>query len=239
MLLLALFMPWAANAQTTVTIGEGTATSNTNPIGTYYNYSITEQLYTAEEIGMAGTISSISFYYMGIAANDLPITVYMANVDAEDLTSGISLADAEQVFSGTLPVTTTAGWVTINLATPFAYDGTSSLLIGFIKDYLYYFSGQSWQGTATTTTMARYTQSDSAGPYTTSTVPGSTQTNRPNIQMVIEASSGPYCAKPSGVTVDYTGGTTAQVSWNSDAASFNIDVNGTVTNNVTNPYTLT
>ena len=53
MLLLALFAPWAAKAQTTVTIGEGTATCNTNPIGTYYNYSITEQLYTAAEIGMA------------------------------------------------------------------------------------------------------------------------------------------------------------------------------------------
>ena len=99
MLLLALLVPWAAKAQTTVTIGEGTATSNSNPIGTYYNYSITEQLYTAEEIGTAGTISSISFYYMGIAAKNLPITVYMANVDAEDLTSGISLADADEVVA--------------------------------------------------------------------------------------------------------------------------------------------
>jgi len=76
LLLLALLVPWAANAQQqTVTIGDGTTTTNTNPIGTYYNYSITEQLYTADEIGMAGTISSVSFYYMGIAAKDLPITV--------------------------------------------------------------------------------------------------------------------------------------------------------------------
>ena len=86
-------IPWVTNAQTTVTIGDGTATCNTNPFGTYYNYSIAEQLYTAEEIGMAGTISSISFYYMGTAAKDFPITVYMANVDAADLSAGgISLA---------------------------------------------------------------------------------------------------------------------------------------------------
>ena len=237
-LLLALFMPWAANAQTTVTIGEGTATSNTNPIGTYYNYSITEQLYTADEIGMAGTISSISFYYMGIAAKDIPLAVYMANVDAEDLSTGISLADAEMVFSGTLPVTTTAGWVTINLDTPFAYDGTSSLLIGCIKDYLYYFSGQSWQGTATTTTMARYTQSDSAGPYTTSTVPSSTQANRPNIQMEITAGSGPTCARPTNFVVSYTGGSTATVTWEGEASLYNIDINGTVTEGVTSPYVM-
>ena len=95
-----------ARAQEIVTIGEGTVTCNSNPIGTYYNYSITEQLYTADEIGMAGTISSISFYYMGIAAKDLPITVYMANVDAENLSTGISLANADEVFNGTLPVTT-------------------------------------------------------------------------------------------------------------------------------------
>ena len=202
MLLLALLVPWAAKAQTTVTIGEGTATSNSNPIGTYYNYSITEQLYTAEEIGTAGTISSISFYYMGIAAKNLPITVYMANVDAEDLTSGISLADADEVFSGTLPVTTTAGWVTINLATPFDYDGTSNLLIGFIKDYLYYFNGQSWQGTATTTAMARYSQSDSAGPYTTSTVPGTATNQRPNIQIEITPAGGSTCPKPDELTAN-------------------------------------
>ena len=192
----------------------------------YYNYSITEQLYTAEEIGTAGTISSISFYYMGIAAKDLPITVYMANVDAEDLTSGISLADADQVFSGTLPVTTTAGWVTINLATPFDYDGTSNLLIGFIKDYLYYFSGQSWQCTATTTTMARCTQSDSAGPYTTSTVPGSAQTNRPNIQMEITPSGGPVCEKPETFEVSNVTANSATLTWTGGSGTYNVEYKG-------------
>ncbi|MBQ6307940.1 MAG: choice-of-anchor J domain-containing protein, partial [Bacteroidales bacterium] len=226
LLLFALLVPWAANAQTTVTIGEGTATSNTNPIGTYYNYSITEQLYTAEEIGMAGTISSISFYYMGIAAKDIPLAVYMANVDAEDLSTGISLADAEMVFSGTLPVTTTAGWVTINLDTPFAYDGTSSLLIGCIKDYLYYFSGQSWQGTATTTTMARYTQSDSAGPYTTSTVPSSIQANRPNIQMEITAGSGPVCEKPETFEVSNVTANSATLTWTGGSGTYNVEYKG-------------
>ena len=192
-------MSWGQ--ETTVTIGDGTVTSNTNPIGTYYNYSITEQLYTADEIGMAGTISSISFYYMGNAAKDLPITVYMANVDAEDLSAGgISLADADEVFTGTLSVPATAGWVTIELDNPFTYNGTSNLLIGCIKDYLYYFSGQTWQGTATTSTMARYTQNDS-NPYTTSTTPGNEQANRPNIQLVITPSGdGPTCPKPDELT---------------------------------------
>ena len=197
-LLMALLVPWAASAQETVQIGEGTATSNQVPIGTYYNYSITEQLYTAEEIGMAGSISSISFYYMGIAAKDLPITVYMMNTDAANLSTGISLADANEVFNGTLSVTTTAGWVTINLDSPFEYDGNSNLLIGINKGYVFYFSGQSWQGTSVSN-MARYTQNDSNA-YTTSTVPGNAATVRPNIQIEITPAGGSTCEKPSTLT---------------------------------------
>ena len=219
-LLLALLTTFGAWAQTTVTIGEGTATSNTNPIGTYYNFSITEQLYTAEEIGMAGTISSISFYYMGLAEKDLPITVYMKHVDEENLASaGISLADADEVFSGTLSVTTTAGWVTIDLDTPFDYDGTSNLLIGIIKDYLYYFSGQSWQGTATFATMARYSQNDDNS-YDTSTVPGTAQANRPNIQMEITPSGVVVtCFKPQNLQATLTqgNGTIATLTWERNA----------------------
>ena len=221
MLLIALIVPFAAQAQQTVEIGDGTSTSNQVPIGTYYNYSITEMLYTSDEIGMAGTISSISFYYMGIAAKDLPITVYMQNVDATDLSTGISLADADEVFSGTISVTTTAGWVTINLDTPFAYDGTSNLLIGFIKDYLYYFSGQSWQGT-TVSNMARYTQSDSAGPYTTGTVPGSAASVRPNIRIEITPSGGPTCEKPESIEVSNIGTNGATVTWTGGSGNYNV-----------------
>jgi hypothetical protein len=194
-LLAALFMPWAANAQTTVTIGDGTSSNYYTPIGTYYNYSITEQLYTADEIGMAGTISSIGFYYAGTAAKDFPITVYMTNVDADDLSTGISLADADVVFEGTYSVTG-AGWATIELNTPFAYDGTSSLLIGINKSYLEWYGNGNWNHTATEAVMARYSNNDNSA-YTTTAVPASTTTSRPNIQMVITASGTPVCLKPT------------------------------------------
>ena len=46
-------------------------------------------------------------------------------------------------------------------------------------------------------------------------------------------------AKPTGLTVNYTGGTEATVSWTSDASAFDIDVNDVVTENVSNPYALT
>ena len=46
-------------------------------------------------------------------------------------------------------------------------------------------------------------------------------------------------AKPTGLKVNYEGGTEATVSWSSDASAFDIDVNDVVTENVSNPYTLT
>ena len=213
----ALFcIPWAANAQTTVTIGDGTSTDYYTPIGTYYNYSITEQLYTADEIGMAGTISSISFSYAGTAAKDFPITVYMANVDAEDLSTGISLADAEVVFEGTYSVTGT-GWMTITLDTPFAYDGTSNLLIGINKGYVYWYSGGNWNHTTTEAVMTRYSNTDNNA-YDNSTVPGTTRTARPNIQMEITPGGGSVCEKPFFFATNDVTSTSCEVMWESSDA---------------------
>ena len=49
----------------------------------------------------------------------------------------------------------------------------------------------------------------------------------------------PSCEKPLNLAVNYTSGVTAEVSWTSDASAWNLLVNGTQIDNVTNPYTLT
>ena len=48
-----------------VTIGSGDGTSSYLPTYSYYNYSLTQQIYTADEIARAGTIGSIAFKNMG------------------------------------------------------------------------------------------------------------------------------------------------------------------------------
>ena len=219
---MVLFAPTATKAQTVVTIGDGTSANYYTPIGTYYNYSITEQLYTAEEIGTAGTISSISFYYMGTAAKDFPITVYMQNVDAEDLSTGISLAGADVVFNGTLSVTTTPGWVTINLDSPFSYDGTSNLLIGVNKGYCYWFSGSTWQYTSISN-MARYTSNDGNAYDVNSTIPGTVTNNRPNIQISIIAGSGPVCERPATLDVSNITTNQATLTWTAGSGTYNVE----------------
>ncbi|MDD4738580.1 MAG: hypothetical protein PHG98_01375, partial [Bacteroidales bacterium] len=63
--LMAIIFAIQGFTQTTVTIGSGTTGVNTLPIGSYYNYSYTQQIYTAAEIGaQTGVITSIGFEYI-------------------------------------------------------------------------------------------------------------------------------------------------------------------------------
>ena len=242
-LLCALLAPWAANAQEIVTIGEGTNSTNQVPIGTYYNYSLSEQLYTADEIGMAGAIQSIGFNYALSLAKDFPIQVYMKNVTESNLATAIALDDATLVFDGTYSVTGT-GWATIELDTPFEYDGSSNLLIGVIKGYLYYFSGSSWYATSATS-MARCIQDDYSALSLSDITSSYTTSYRPNIQLSI-VPSGDYCAKPtlavSGITHNQ-----ATITWGEGSGTYNVQWKGTseenwhdiASNTTTTTYQLT
>ena len=53
----------ASNAQNhyIIPIGEGSATSPNAPAYAYYNYSISQMLYTANQIGIDGNIDTIAF----------------------------------------------------------------------------------------------------------------------------------------------------------------------------------
>ena len=203
-----------------VEIGNGTSADYSTPFNTYFKHSITEQLYTAEEIGTAGTITSISFYYTGIAAKDFPITVYMMNTEAENLSTGISLADADIVFEGTLSVPATEGWVTITLNPPFAYDGTSNLLIGFNKSTSDYITGQTWRYTDVNN-MARYSRSD-GNSFDTSTVPETLTNKRPNIRIGITPGASTICSRPNAFEVTNVTSSSATLTWSGGSGTYNV-----------------
>ncbi len=117
-----------------VTIGDETSinTDYILPVNMDYNYSLSQQIYTAEEIGTTGVLTSIAFDY----TNTLPFTtegmkVYMKNVDKTTFDSDtdmVDLIDATLVYDGTFAASG-AGWVRLQLQTPFYYDGNSNLLL--------------------------------------------------------------------------------------------------------------
>ena len=105
------------------------------PVNMFYESSLTQQIFTAEEIGAAGTINSLSFEYLHTSSFSLDgIQVYMKTVDDKATfnsnTDMVSVNASDKVWEGKLSATG-AGWVTINLDTPFSYNGKENLLVCF------------------------------------------------------------------------------------------------------------
>lgn len=133
LLLSMLLITWmGAVSAEEVTIGEDTNTSYQLPVNMYYNFSLTQQIYTAEEIGTAGFIHSISFYYANTKSFTMDgVRVYLKEVDKSTFASNtdmVSVSDADKYFEGTFSATG-EGWVTITLDIPFEYSGTKNLLV--------------------------------------------------------------------------------------------------------------
>ena len=113
-----------------ITIGSGTATNNGNylPTTDYYKYALSQQIYTQSELGTAGTITAISFYYTTSTSSISRILdIYMTPTNSGTITSWQTQSSNSLVYSGSHIFT--QGWNTITLDTPFAYNGTSNLLL--------------------------------------------------------------------------------------------------------------
>ena len=108
-----------------VTIGSGSGTTSGNylPTNVWYKYSLTQQIYTKDEVGQAGTITAISFYYnSSTASGNRTLAIYMSNTNSSTISSWITESSSNLVYSGSFNFNTN-GWNTITLDTPFEYNG--------------------------------------------------------------------------------------------------------------------
>ena len=136
-----------------VQIGNTETTSYHLPVNTYFNYSLTQQIFTANEIGTEGIIHSLSFHY----AYDKPLymtglQVYLKHVDKTSFTSTtdmVPISASDLVYEGALSASG-AEWTTLTLDTPFEYDGTSNLLVCFY-DPTYGYLGSDYKFHTTST----------------------------------------------------------------------------------------
>ena len=204
MTLLLAFMG-VAKAET-IEIGTGTSTSYYVPFNSLYGYSFTEQVYSASDIGTAGNINSISFYLgtsnSSVQTND--ITLYMKNVSRSEFSSTTdyeAVTTGDIVYSGswTIPANYT-GWVSIPLTTPFAYDGTSNLMVA-MHEYTSGYSTRYFTYTSVTNASVQwYSDSYNPDPYNLGSYSGSVYTRNylGNAQLEITAGGG------GGETVEVT-----------------------------------
>ena len=131
-------MAFMASAQTTVTVGNGTESYFTIPYNSVWAYSFIETIYPDYDINMSeGTITEISYYlaesYSDMQTNN--IKIYMKNVNKTIFNNNddwVSVSNSDKVYEGEwiVPANYT-GWVSIALDTPFVYDGTSNIMVGF------------------------------------------------------------------------------------------------------------
>ena len=136
-LMLALFGSASFLRADEVTIGDPTSTTTNSYLPTYslYEYSFSQQIYTADEIGMSGTINDVTLWLKNSSSYARNFNIYMketSEVTFADGTAWVSMTDADLVATGTLangisdPVETT-----FTLSAPFNYTGTGNLVICF------------------------------------------------------------------------------------------------------------
>ena len=114
-----------------VIIGEGGATAGYVPTYNLYNYSLTNQIYTVDEIGGPGVISSLAFMPGTVNTTSRTLEIYMINVDKTAFASTSDwtpVTEDNLVYSGEVNWTANA-WSGVTLDNPFFYDGTNLCIV--------------------------------------------------------------------------------------------------------------
>ena len=189
-----------ANFIQAIEIGTDYSTHNYLPTYNYYNYSMTEQIYTAAEIGMAGTITCIAFYNEG-AEKTRTLDFYLKATDKTSFSSKtdwITVSASDKVFSGEVTLVANV-WTFVNFTTPFEYDGTSNLVLVVDDNSGEYTSSPHLACSVfnTSSTQAIYIYSDGtnynpASPTTSQSNNYATLSVKNHIMMGIEASNVNY-----------------------------------------------
>lgn len=239
-----------------VTIGTGTNPTTLAPIYTPQNYSLTQQIYTADEIDTDGLITSIGFHYVYNETKTFNVDVFMKHVSIDGFSDNkdkVALTSSDKVFSGN--ITASTGWVTITLDQPFDYNGTSNLLIAVDNNTgtgFYIFSGGVWEYTSTSLN-GKYSilysgNSTNIDPYNPSVF--TVNYSRPNLQLSITSTA--TCPKPHDLTIDNLTATSANLVWTAggdeqewdilllnDATIPDENAPATISSVTNNPYALT
>ena len=158
-----------------ITIGSAESSSYRTPINTDQTYSISQQIYTATEIGQAnGKISKIAFKWASSTAETRNLSIYMQNTTQSSFGNWIPVTDNDKVFDGEVNIN--SEWVEITFTTKFDYTGGNLLLCVYDKtggwgnkSYFYNY--------ATSPTAASAISAQGSKAYDPSNLSGGTQRN--------------------------------------------------------------
>ena len=165
-----------------VTIGNGTSTNSYLPSYSFYNYSYTQQLFLASEMGQPKSIESVTFDIATYAATRT-YKIYLMHTTATSVSSWIDASNAQLVFDASQQMQ--AGLNTFQFSTPFMYNGSDNLLLIVLDNTGSYQSPYNyWRTHSAFSNASRYIYQDGSA-YSTSSVPASAGTGTSSRNNVI------------------------------------------------------
>ncbi len=127
------------------TIDYYTSQGNFFPTQTYYNYSATQQIYLASELTGISSISQLDFFYIYSTPITRRLKIYLGHTSLDAFSGTSDILPESQltlVYSGEYTFSNTPRMNTIQLQTPFIYNGTDNLVLAVID------STGTWQSNA-------------------------------------------------------------------------------------------
>jgi hypothetical protein len=198
------------SAETTVTIGTGTATWY-HPFHTYWHDARTQVIYTAAELGAAARISALALDVTTVPGQSLTNwTIRMKHTSLATYTTPAWEATGWTVVYQANTTVSATGWVNFQFTTPFQYNGTSNVLI----DFSYNNSSYTSNGYVRTTDTGQmrsildYTDSGYGDPLDWSGVTPylETSTMVPNLRLTMGGSAVQIGTDTSKVTGNFVAG---------------------------------
>ena len=234
----------------------GTTASTTYyvPVNNFYNYTYSQQIYTANEVSPAGTptiITGLAFNYGYTSSNNkkTDVKIYLAHRSTSTFSSSsnwTSISSATLVYEG--PLVCTNGWNTFNFQNFFNYNGTDNLVV-IVDDNSggYNSSSYVFNGHTTTGNTVLYYYTDGTNPNPSSPPSGTLYSTRPDIKFFKCNQTAPMTCiapnvavtsvTPQDITVNWApGGSETQWELSYKIGSGNWISLGTVT---TPPYVMT
>ena len=238
----------------TVVDSTNPSTSYYVPIGNFYNYSYTQQIYTANEVSPTNTpvtLTGIALNYGYSSSNTdkTNVKIYLAHRTSNTFSSGTDwtpIANAQLVYEGSLVCQN--GWNTFNFQNFFTFNGIDNLVV-IVDDNSGDYNGSSYVFNTHTLTSYRamYYQTDGSDIDPVSPPSGTRVYTRPDMRFFKCDQSAPLACVPpmlavtdvtaQDITVEWAAGgseTQWELSYKIGNGSWNSL--GTVT---TSPYTLT
>ena len=196
-----------------VTIGSGTSMEYYLPTHTKYNYSYSQQIYTAAEIGEPGTITSVSF--KGTSTLSRTLDVYMVNTGKASFSSTsdyIAVTEVNRVFSGGVSFVANE-WTAIEVN--FDYTGENLAII--VDDNTNYDPGSTnWSTFTVSSNQGLYFYKDS-GNIDPSSPTGEYQTTTTWKNQIILSILPTATPKPRNLAVSNITSDGATVTWTASA----------------------